>query len=110
MLDNPVWHALRGPHSRFAQSDASGRAVRYDPEVALFGAVDTLDDEAWKAQADLVGPEGFAVLFRDEVPTPPADWNEAYRGPGWQIDTLPAPAVLTNIGCLRGGVVANPLN
>ena len=96
VLDNPVWHALRGPQSRFVQSDASGRAVRYDPEVALFGAVDTLDDEGWKAQAELVGPEGFAVLFRDEIPPPPAGWNEVYRGPTWQMlarDLAPAPEV-----------------
>ena len=30
------------------------------------------------------------------------------RGPGWQIDTLPAPAVVTEIRCDRGAVV-NPI-
>ena len=33
-----------------------------------------------------------------------------FRGPGWQIDTLPAPPVETNIPCGRsGGVIDNPI-
>jgi prepilin-type N-terminal cleavage/methylation domain-containing protein len=31
------------------------------------------------------------------------------RGPGWQIDTLPAPAVPTPIGCTGNCVVVNPI-
>jgi ribosomal protein S18 acetylase RimI-like enzyme len=85
LLDNAVWYALRGPQAPLAQASASGRALRFDPEVSPFGAVDTLDDKAWAEQADLVGPEGLAVLFRADVPPPPDGWTEVVRIPGLQM-------------------------
>ncbi|MDG2304231.1 MAG: GNAT family N-acetyltransferase [Candidatus Binatia bacterium] len=85
VLDNVAWHALRGPQARLSQWEEHGRAGRFDPEVTVFTAVDRLDDEAWAAQARLVGPGGTTILFRDEVPTPPAGWQEVFRGPTWQL-------------------------
>jgi ribosomal protein S18 acetylase RimI-like enzyme len=93
-LANPVWHALRGPQAGFAQANASGRALRFDPEVCPFGAVGPLDDKAWMEQADLVGSQGFAVLFREAVPPVPAGWEEVLRLPGLQMiagELPPAP-------------------
>ena len=39
-LDNPVWHALRGPLAGFADGQAPARdAVRFAPEVSIFAGV-----------------------------------------------------------------------
>lgn len=85
VLDNVVWHALRGPQAHVAEWDEAGRAGRFDPGVSVFSAVERLDEASWKAQADLVGPAGATLLFRDEVPEPPAGWQEVFRGPTWQL-------------------------
>ncbi len=86
LLDNPVWHALHGPLERFAErSAAGGRACRFDPEVSPFSGVDRVDERAWAALADLVGPAGIAVLFRDEVPASPEGWTELFRIAGYQM-------------------------
>ena len=80
VLDNVVWHALRGRQAGLAEWETSGRAARFDPEVSIFAAVRQLDDEGWAAQAELVGPGGTAILFRDEIPAPPpAHWIEGSR-------------------------------
>jgi ribosomal protein S18 acetylase RimI-like enzyme len=94
VLDNAVWHALRTRQAHFAESDASGRVIRFDREVAIFGAVDAIDPASWEAQAELAGPEGYTMFFRDEVPTPPSGWEEVFRGPTWQMvarDLRPVP-------------------
>jgi ribosomal protein S18 acetylase RimI-like enzyme len=96
VLDNAVWHALRTRQAHFAESDASGHAIRFDREVAFFGAVDEIDAESWEAQTELAGPEGFTMFFRDEVPPPPPGWEEVFRGPTWQMvarDLKPVPDV-----------------
>ena len=50
-LDNPVWHALVGPHAKVAEG--RGGARRYHPDYAIFAAVpDDADAAAW---ADLGG-------------------------------------------------------
>lgn len=75
-LENPVWHALRGPQRAFA--DDAGMAVRYEPAVAPFAAIpDTPTPAAWDALATLVG-DADAVLFRaDRVE--PRGWTERFR-------------------------------
>lgn len=81
LLDNPVWHALRGPLARFADSESNDTVVRFDPTVSIFAAVETLDARTWAALADLVGEGGSGVLFRDEVPAVlPDGWTEMFRG------------------------------
>ena len=65
VLDNPVWHALGGPHATVAER--FGPAARYVPEVAAFAALaDDVNADAWDALRELVGPGGNAILaFRD---------------------------------------------
>ena len=53
VLDNPTWHALTGVQAEFALGD--GRARRFIPEVALFGAIADDSDQAWDDLAALVG-------------------------------------------------------
>lgn len=78
-LDNPVWHSLRGPLAGCADPASTADAVRFDPEINLFAAVEQLDSEGWAALARLAAPGGSVVLARDAVATPPAGWQELFR-------------------------------
>ncbi len=67
LLDDPVWHALTGPHRRFAvtadRSNGSARAYRYRVDVGPFAALrDVADPRAWHDLAELSGPEDRAAL------------------------------------------------
>ncbi len=67
LLDNPVWHALTGPHRRFAvtpdRANRAVRAYRYQVDVAPFATLrDVTDPGAWRDLADLSGPGDRAAL------------------------------------------------
>ena len=81
-LDNMAWHALTGPQADLAEAQGpdGAAALRFRRPVAPFSATDSLDPEGWAALAELVGAGGAAILFRAEIPAPPADWSEAFRG------------------------------
>ena len=83
LLDNAVWHALTTRQQGFAE--VTGAARRYHPDVSVFAAMEEPDDDAWRDLAELVGPGGFAVLFRAELPRPPGGWTRAGRGVGHQM-------------------------
>jgi ribosomal protein S18 acetylase RimI-like enzyme len=86
-LDNPVWHALRGPQA--AVAERNGRALRYRTDRAPFAAVDdepTAGD--WEDLGALVGVGSMAVLFRNRVPAR-SGWTEVFRLP---TDQLVAPS------------------
>jgi predicted GNAT family acetyltransferase len=86
-LENAVWHTLVGDLSHLAESSPPGdpRAARFDPEVSVFAAVgDQPTDESWRALADLVGPDGVAVVFRAEIGAP-TGWTEVTRLEGFQM-------------------------
>jgi ribosomal protein S18 acetylase RimI-like enzyme len=72
-LDNPVWDALAGAHREFAE--AHGRAVRYQPDVSVFAAVDEFDDAAWHDLAHF----GEVLLIRRELPAAPEGWTDTWR-------------------------------
>src|SRR6058998_2434909 len=83
-LDNPAWHALVGPHARFAEGDGGARRYRHD--VAPFAALpDDPDAAAWDALANLAGPAGTTVLFRAAEVEPPAGWEVLIRVPTFQM-------------------------
>ena len=95
-LDNVVWHALTGPHARFAQR-VDG-AARYDPEVSPFtGIADAATTEDWRALRTLVGPGHSTFLFRREL-HPPTGWEELHRLEGVQLVAYeplgPAPEIV----------------
>src|SRR5712671_1318140 len=72
VLDNPVWHALTGPHATVAEGNPL--AARYDPEVSVFAALpDEILVESWDALRELIGPGGAAVFPRPIEP--PAGWT-----------------------------------
>lgn len=90
VLDNVAWHSLNGPLARFAEraSDPEGSpavALRFDPEVGVFGAVDRLDAASWRALARLLGVGGSCALNRPVVPPPPVGWQELVRIPLFQM-------------------------
>jgi predicted GNAT family acetyltransferase len=72
-LDNPVWHALTGPHASLAEGGPV--AKRYNADFTPFAALpDDVGDEAWQALGVLAGPNGVAALARDAVDLPPG-WS-----------------------------------
>lgn len=77
LLDDPVWHALTGPHRRFATSVTQpARAYRYPVDVAPFGALRSADDgQAWAELAELCGPDGRAALEAPDVVGVPQGWT-----------------------------------
>jgi predicted GNAT family acetyltransferase len=85
ILDNPVWHALRGPLSLFARPDKKPDFVRFNPDVNIFSAVDQIHDKMWMRIAEYVGPEGFCGLFRDTISPPPPGWEVHFQDQCWQM-------------------------
>ncbi|MET0862200.1 MAG: GNAT family N-acetyltransferase [Microbacterium sp.] len=82
-LDNVAWHALSGPHERFAEGNDLVR--RYPSDVAPFVAVRSWDDpRVWDSLIDLVG-HGAEIGLSGDVPEFPAGWEELWRGEGVQL-------------------------
>jgi ribosomal protein S18 acetylase RimI-like enzyme len=69
VLDRVTWASLTGPHARFAERH--GRAIRYQPDVSPFVALeDQADEQCWADAAELVGPQGTAVLLTGPAEAP----------------------------------------
>lgn len=78
-LDNPIWHALTGPHRKFSLEHGPLRS--YQPELAPFSAFQERDEEA--LQVALALPEVSArpvVLIRSRPEPAPAPWSLAFGG------------------------------
>jgi len=86
-LDNPVWHALRGPHARFAVRH--GQALHYQREVAAFSAFDTPSVQAYADLAHGLSSGTEARLVRREVESLPAGWLEVSHVPLFQMLAAP---------------------
>ncbi|MFI6759961.1 GNAT family N-acetyltransferase [Micromonospora sp. NPDC050417] len=81
--DNAVWQSLTGRHARFAESH--GRAVRYQPDVSPFSAVEDWSDErAWADLAELAGP-GTTVVVAGVGLTLPIGWEVLWHGERLQL-------------------------
>jgi predicted GNAT family acetyltransferase len=72
-LENLIWHSLSANHMRFAEGNAL--ALRYLPEIGPLAAVREQSPGAYKALAELLGPEEVAVLFLDAPPQVPEGWR-----------------------------------
>jgi ribosomal protein S18 acetylase RimI-like enzyme len=81
-LDNPVWHAIRGPQATLAEG--VGGAARYRHEVCVFAAIDGTAETSWDDLARLVGPGGAAVLFRAAIDVPDG-WRKEMVVPSVQL-------------------------
>jgi GNAT superfamily N-acetyltransferase len=101
-LDNPTWHALTGVQAGFAVGE--GRARRFTPEIAGFGATIDDTDESWNALAALVGSGNVVILNRRTPLNPPAEWTVVWQTPGIQmlldrepdVDDAPGTRALTD--------------
>jgi ribosomal protein S18 acetylase RimI-like enzyme len=97
LLDDPVRHALTGPHRHFAvASRGHARAYRYRVDVAPFAALsDVANPAAWRELAGLCGPGGRAALEAPAVITAPTGWTVATVFP---VAQMIAPADGLKIG------------
>ena len=72
-LDNPVWHALNGPHRAFARRH--GLALHYPREVAAFSAIADASAQAFADLALGLPPDTEARLVRERIEPVPDDWQ-----------------------------------
>lgn len=93
MLDNPIWHALTGPHTRFAIG--AGEARRYPADVSVFAAIKQASAAAYIDLAATVSPDQEIVLFRQTQEPVPAGWESILSKELVQM-TLPPGAALPN--------------
>lgn len=102
VLDNAVWAALTTRHAALATT--KGRARRYPSDVSPFCAVDStgtdtdVDAAGWRDLAELVGPDGTAVLFRGRIGAVPDGWTVEFSGGGRQMVLAPGTAPITAAG------------
>jgi ribosomal protein S18 acetylase RimI-like enzyme len=72
-LDNPVWHALTGPHARLAVG--RGQARHYPRDVAPFSGIADATPAAYADLAFNLPPQTEARLFRPADEPAPAGWE-----------------------------------
>jgi ribosomal protein S18 acetylase RimI-like enzyme len=82
-LDNPVWHALTGAHTRFALG--RGKARHYPRDMAPFSAIAEATPAAYADLAADLPPHTEARLFRPENEPPPPDWETLSAQPILQM-------------------------
>lgn len=71
-LDNPVWHALTGPHAELARG--AGAARHYPRDMAPFSAIETSAPAAYADLACDLSAGLEARLFRPVEEAPPPGW------------------------------------
>jgi ribosomal protein S18 acetylase RimI-like enzyme len=72
-LDNPVWHALNGPHRAFARRH--GLALHYPREVAAFSAIAEASAQAFADLALGLPADTEARLVRERIEPLPDGWQ-----------------------------------
>ncbi len=72
-LDNPIWHALSGPHDALSQSAPLAR--RYLPQVASLGGLSEDSEAAFEQLRGLGAPAIPVALFTAEPVRVPAGWQ-----------------------------------
>lgn len=83
LLDNPVWHALTGPHAAFAIG--KGRARHYPRDIVPFSAIAEPTPEAYRDLAVDLPPNTAARLQRvHDEPVPPG-WEKIATYPLLQM-------------------------
>jgi predicted GNAT family acetyltransferase len=88
-LDNPVWHALTGPHR--AHAVGHGKAAHYPRDMAPFSAICEASDEAYADLARDLEPNTEARLFRPAEEAVPIGWRQIAAFPMLQMVAASAP-------------------
>ena len=83
VLDNPVWHALTGPHHTHAFG--RGMARHYPRDIAPFSAIAEPAEQAYADLAADLPANTEARLFRPFVEPLPDRWKELDRFPMLQM-------------------------
>jgi hypothetical protein len=83
VLDNPVWHALTGPHAAFAIG--SGRARHYPRDIVPFSAFAEPTPAAYRDLAVDLPPNTEARLHRLCDESVPPGWNKIAAYPMLQM-------------------------
>lgn len=83
LLDNPVWHALTGPHR--AHALGRGAARHYPRDMAPFSAIAEPSERAYADLAADLPINTEARLFRPCVEPLPDGWEELDRFPMLQM-------------------------
>lgn len=98
VLDNPIWHALTGPHRRHAVGRGAARHYRRD--MAPFSAIVEPSDAAYANLAvDL--PQGTeARLFRTHEESLPRGWQQLDCFPMLQMVACRPPQRVSKAGAL----------
>lgn len=89
VLDNPVWHALTGPHRGHALG--TGKARLYPREMAPFSAIVDPGEEAHADLAAGLASGAEARLFRPGIEAIPKGWVELASFPMLQMVALHPP-------------------
>jgi predicted GNAT family acetyltransferase len=89
LLDNPVWHALTGPHRAHAISH--GKAAHYPRDMAPFSAICEASDKAYADLARDLAPNTEVRLFRPAEEVLPAGWRQVDAFPMLQMVAASAP-------------------
>src|SRR3977135_1568958 len=82
-LDNVVWHALTGPHAKFAIG--RGKARHYPRDMAPFSAIEEPTAAAYADLAHDLAANTEARLFRPFGEPVPVGWTEVDAFPGLQM-------------------------
>ena len=83
VLDNPVWHALTGPHAAFAIG--GGKARHYPRDMVPFSAIEDPTPAAYRDLASDLPPNTEARLHRlSDEPLPPG-WEKLGAYPMLQM-------------------------
>ena len=101
-LDNPVWHALTGPHAQFAIG--RGAARHYPRDIAPFSAIAEPTPAAYSDLAADLPPALEARLFRPTEEAAPPGWETVSARPIVQMvadDSASEPAATDAVVPLR---------
>jgi len=96
VLDNPVWHALIGPHRTHAKG--RGLARHYPRDMAPFSAIVEASDAAYADLASGLLPGTEARLFRPREEPLPGDWQQLDCFPMLQMIARGAPKHVREVG------------
>lgn len=101
-LDNPVWHALAGPHRVHAVG--RGLALHYPREMAPFSAIAEPTEQAYADLAADLPPATEARLFRPSEEPLPQGWEQLQSSRILQMVAESAPDIASKgIVDLGGG-------
>ena len=98
VLDNPVWHALIGPHRIHAIGRGSAR--HYPRDMAPFSAIVEPSDAAYADLAVDLPPGTEARLFRPHEEPLPDGWQQLDCFPMLQMCASTAPKQASEVGSL----------